>query len=83
MTQPDELTALRAAVEICDETNGGADDKGIAARIGAEVEVVRMKLLPRIAKYFETAMPGDDGIGAVHGPTEAARQFVGPRPESG
>lgn len=82
MTEPDELAALRAAVQICDENYGGADHKAIAARIGVDEEVVLMKLLPAIAKYFETAMPGDDGIGAVHGPTAAARRFIGPQSES-
>lgn len=78
MTEPDELTALRAAVEICDENNGGADDVAIGKRIGADSEFVKMTLLPRIAKYFEQAQPGDDGIAAVHGPTAAARRFVAP-----
>lgn len=78
MTTPNELDALRAAVNICDETGGGADDAAIAARIGVDTELVRLKLLPRVAKYFDKALPGDDGIAAVREPTAAARQFVGP-----
>jgi len=78
MTKPDELAALRAAVQICDETGGGADDVAIAARIGVDPEVVKMDLLPRIADYFDRRLPGDDGVAAVHGPTPAARRFVGP-----
>lgn len=78
MEQPDELTVLRTAIQICDETSGGAGHELIAARLGVDDELVQSTLLPRIARYFEVTMPGDDGIGAVHGPTAEARRFVGP-----
>jgi hypothetical protein len=78
MTQPDELTALQAAVQICDKNDGGAGYEVVAARIGVDSEVVKMDLLPRIARYFDQILPGDDGVTAVHGPTAAARRFVGP-----
>jgi hypothetical protein len=78
MTTPDEVAAgLTAAVQICDETGGGADYQAVAARIGADPEIVKMKLLPAIARYFGDALPGDDGIVVVREPTAEARQFAG------
>jgi hypothetical protein len=79
MTAPDELTVLRAAIEICDETGGGADYQAIAARIGADPEIVLLKVLPAVARYFEKSQPGDDGIVVVRQPTAEARRFVGPQ----
>lgn len=78
MTTPDEIAAgLRAAVQICDETGGGADYQAVAARIGVDPEIVLLKLLPAIAKYFEKSQPGDDGIYVVREPTAEARRFAG------
>jgi hypothetical protein len=81
-TPPDELTVLRTAVQICDENGGGAGHEAIAAKLGVDAELVLLKLLPPVARYFEQAMPGDDGIAAVHGPTAAARRFVEPQSPS-
>ncbi|WP_407685849.1 hypothetical protein [Mycobacterium sp. HUMS_1102779] len=79
MITPDELAAgLRAAVQICDENYGGAGYEAVAARIGVDPELVLRELLPAVAEYFDQTLPGDDGIAAVHGPTAAARRFVGP-----
>jgi hypothetical protein len=78
MITPDELAAgLRAAVQICDETGGGATYDAIAARIGVDPELVLREVLPAVAEYFEISMPGDDGIVVVRQPKAAARQFVG------
>lgn len=78
MTTYDVLTALRAAVHICDETGGGATHDAVAARIGVDEELVQRELLPQVAKYFEKVLEGDDGVAVVRQPTAAARQFVGP-----
>lgn len=79
MITSDELAAsLRAAVQICDENYGGAGYEAVAERIGVDQELVKMDLLPQIAKYFDQTLPGDDGVAAVHGPTADARRIVGP-----
>jgi hypothetical protein len=78
MITADEIAAgLRAAVQICDETGGGATYEAVAARIGVEPEFVLREVLPAVAEYFEISMPGDDGVAVVRQPTAAARQFVG------
>jgi hypothetical protein len=40
---------------------------------------VLRELLPRVAKYFDHFLPGDDGVAVVRQPTAAARRFVGPK----
>lgn len=79
MTTPDDLAVLRAAVDICDETGGGATHEAVAARLGVDEDLVLGELLPRIAMYFEDSLPGDDGIAVVRQPTAAARRFFGPK----
>jgi hypothetical protein len=77
MAKPDELTVLRAALQICDENDGAASDDAIAARFGVDIEVARRELLPPIAKYFEKVLPGDDGVAVVRQPKAEARGFAG------
>ncbi len=77
MTTPDELAVLRAAIEICDENDGAATAEAVAERLGVDRELVLLKLLPAVAKYFEVNLPGDDGIVVVRQPTAEARRFVG------
>ena len=78
MTTSSEIAdALQAAVQICDETGGGADYQAVAARIGADPETVLLRLLPAIADYFEDTLQGDDGIVVVRQPTAEARRFAG------
>ncbi|MGE0216512.1 hypothetical protein [Mycolicibacterium sp.] len=79
MTTPDLVAAsLQAAVEICDETGGGATYDAVAARVGVDHEVALRELLPAIAEYYAFSLPGDDGIVVVRQPTAEARRFVGP-----
>ncbi|MFA4051892.1 hypothetical protein [Mycobacteroides chelonae] len=77
---PEDRTALRAAVEICDENDdghgGGAYYSAIAAKIDTDEEVVLRKLMPRIAPYFDDELTGDDGIVVVRRPKERARQLI-------
>ncbi len=77
MTTPNELDVLRAAVNICDETGGGATHDAIAARLGVDEEVVLLKLLPAVAKYFGKTMGVTTVIAVVREPTAEARRFVG------
>jgi hypothetical protein len=78
MITPDEMAAgLQAAVQICDETGGGATYDAIAVRIGVDPELVLRELLPAVAEYFEDSLQGDDGIAVVRRPTADARGFVG------
>jgi hypothetical protein len=77
MTAPDELTVLRAAIEICDENDGAATAEAVAERLGVDTELMLLKLLPAVAKYFEKSLPGDDGMVVVRQPTAEARRFVG------
>ena len=74
---PDELAALRASIELCDENDGAAFYQGVAARIGVDEEIVLRKLLPAIAKYFEVNLRGDDGVVVVRQPTAEARRIIG------
>jgi hypothetical protein len=76
-TTPDELAVLRASVELCDENEGAAFYKDVAARIGADEEIVLRKLLPAIVKYFEANSRGDDGVVVVRQPTAEGRRLVG------
>lgn len=77
-TSDDVAAALTAAVQICDETGGGAYYQAVAERIGVDPEIVLMELLPAIAKFFEMSQQGDDGIYVVREPTAEARRFGGP-----
>lgn len=78
MTAPDQLTVLRTAIEICDENDGAATAEAVADRLGVDRELVVLKLLPPVAKYFEKVARGDDGVVVVRQPTAEARRFVGP-----
>lgn len=78
MTTPDELTVLREAIEICDENDGAATAEAVAERLGVDRELILLKLLPAVAKYFEKVLRGDDGVAVVRQPTAEARRFVGP-----
>jgi hypothetical protein len=82
MTTPDELTVLRAAIEICDENDGAGTAEAVAERLGVDKEKVLLKLLPSIAKYFEKVLRGDDGVAVVRQPAAEARRFVGPQRSS-
>ena len=73
---PDEPTLLRAAVDLCDENEGAAFYKDVAARIGVDEEIVSRKLLPAIAKYFEVNLRGGDGVIVVRQPTAEARRII-------
>ncbi|WP_122442137.1 hypothetical protein [Mycobacterium attenuatum] len=77
MTIPDKLATLRAALQICDENDGAASAGAMAARFGVELDVAVRKLLPSIAEYFESSLPGDDGLAVVRQPTAEARRFAG------
>lgn len=79
MTTPDELSVLRAALEICDENDGAATAEAVAERLGVDPEIVVLKFLPAVATYFEKVLPGDDGVAVVRQPTTEARRFVGPQ----
>jgi hypothetical protein len=48
-----------------------------AARFGVDHDVAVRELLPSIAEYFATNLPGDDGLAVVRQPTAEARRFVG------
>ena len=77
MTIPDRLATLEAAVKICDENDGAASAEAMAARFGVDLDVAVRKLLPSIAEYFETSLPGDDGLAVVRQPTAEARRITG------
>lgn len=78
MTTPDRIAdALRAAVQIWDDTGHGADYETVARQIGVDPEVVLRELFPAISEYFEITLPGGDGIVVVRQPKATARQFVG------
>ena len=74
---PDEMAALQASVVLCDENEGAAFYKDVAARIGVDEEIVLRKLLPAIAKYFEVNSRGDDGVVVVRQPTGEGRRLIG------
>lgn len=78
MTTPDERAVLAAAVQICDENEGGASAEAVAARLGVsvDVDVVVRDLLPLVADYFAKPLRGDDGVVAVRQPTVEARAFT-------
>ncbi|MGE2713492.1 hypothetical protein ACQI4L_05500 [Mycolicibacterium litorale] len=77
MTTPDKLATLQAAFEMCDENEGAVSAEALAARFGVDLDVAVRQLLPSIADYFETSLPGDDGLAVVRQPTAEARRFVG------
>lgn len=79
MTAPDELTVLRAAIEICDENDGAATAEAVVERLGVDRELVLLKLLPAVAKYFEKVLRSNDGVVVVRQPTPEACRFVGPQ----
>lgn len=77
MTIPDKLVTLQAALQICDQNDGAASAEAMAARFGVDLDVAVRQLLPSIAEYFESNLPGDDGLAVVRQPTAEARRFAG------
>lgn len=77
MTTPDYLATLEAALEICGKNDGAVTAGAIADRFGVDIDTAVRKLLPSIAEYFETGLPGDDGFAVLRNPTADARRVAG------
>lgn len=76
-TRPDKLTTLRAALVICDKHDGAVTAEAMAARFDVDRDTAVRELLPPIAEYFATNLPGDDGFAVLRNPTADARRFAG------
>lgn len=74
MDSEQELTVLTEVLERWDSTGGPVSEGEIARATGFDGETVQRALRTLDAKgYFGAAVRGDDKIGAVAAPTEAAR----------